>query len=185
MLALLQKSFVGTWKELKTANALVTEKISDALSREDFRKRNWAEQARISMRVMSFTEKTFRTFYGSKCCQPHLILFLELKNVPGGTAHLISSKYSKKIKRTVQEETTGSNQADILWIVDDNEVSKSFLWLIQVYSDKNATFLKCNALVAYPAHVLWLNLNARQRRYVTEQGHVLLGILSAGSEIWK
>lgn len=37
-----------------------------------------------------------------------------------------------------------------------------------------------NALVAHPAHVLWLNVTERRKRYLADYGCTLLGFLPAG-----
>lgn len=66
---------------------------------------------------------------------------------------------------------------------DDSETPELFLELIQTYSDKTATSLSCNAPVAYPVHVVRLNLNEEQKRCLIDHENTVLGFLLA--EGWK
>lgn len=101
-------------------------------------------------------------------------------------AHSISAQYSKTIKRTVCEEAMGSKRGEFLLEVDDTDILRILLGLVQIFSDKTATSLKCSALAAYPVHVVCLNLTAKQRRYSTGHGHTVLSFLPAWSrERWK
>lgn len=57
-----------------------------------------------------------------------------------------------------------------------------FLGLLQICSEKMTTSLDCNALVAHSVDVLRLNFNAKQRKYLIDHGHNLLGFLSVGGK---
>lgn len=92
-------------------------------------------------------------------------------------AHAISKKYSETIKRTVREKAMGSKKGEVLSSVDGSEIPESFLVQIQVCSDKTTTLLKSNALIAHTVHMVWLNSNAKQTRYLNDHGDTFLGIL--------
>lgn len=76
----------------------------------------------------------------------------------------------------------GLEKTEFLWNADDNERPRSFLGLLKLYSDKKATSLKQIALFACPVHVVLLNLNAKQRRYLVDHGHTLFGFFPIQSE---
>lgn len=120
-------------------------------------------------------------FYLSRCYQPHLTLFSESKDVPVEMAHSIPKKYSTKIELAARERAGTSTKDEVLRKVDDDEVPKSFLGLRQIYSDMTAACFKYNVVLAYPVHLVWLSLNAKQKRYLSAHGHTLLGFLPIGS----
>lgn len=90
--------------------------------------------------------------------------FYILDDVSVKMAQSISAKYSKMIERTAYGRVVGSEHAKLLWKIDNSEVLKPFLEQIKVYFKKKAASLFCSALVAYLFLVMWLNLNAKQRR---------------------
>lgn len=57
---------------------------------------------------------------------------------------------------------------------------KSFVELLQVYSDKTAISLRLSAIVAYPAHVERLSFRERKKRKLVDHKSTLYGILLAG-----
>lgn len=67
-----------------------------------------------------------------------------------------------------------SKKAEDLRNVDDSEIPKSLLGLIQIYSDNRAASLKCSASVEYPFHVVRLNLNAKQGMNLVDYRHSFL-----------
>lgn len=65
----------------------------------------------------------------------------------------------------------GSARKDLWWTSETGDLPRLFTCLIQNYSNKTATSLKFSALVAYGAHVVWLNFTKRRIRYMTDHGH--------------
>lgn len=57
----------------------------------------------------------------------------------------------------------------------------SFPGLIGMYSHKKAAFLKCNRLIAYPVHAVWLKSTAKPKKYLIDHRYMFLGLLPAGS----
>lgn len=102
-------------------------------------------------------------------------------DVSADIAHLDLAKYNKKIERTVPERPMGLKKGEGLWIVHDNEIPTSFLELLHKYADILTASLKCNGLVAYPVHVVWVNLNKQQRSCLTGHGKSLLDSFQVGS----
>lgn len=90
--------------------------------------------------------------------------------VPMGMAYPVSIQNNQWIEKKVCKRMMGSKSGDVLWSANDNGLPKSFLGLIQIYSDKVATSLKCNALVSYPVHAVCLNFTAKRRRYLIDHG---------------
>lgn len=74
-----------------------------------------------------------------------------------------------------------SNRSEVLWSANDSILPKSFLRLMEIYSDVTATFLEYNALVASSAHVVCLNFTVKRRRYLIDNGCTVLGFIPAGS----
>lgn len=75
----------------------------------------------------------------------------------------------------------GLKKDEALWTVDEDELPKSFLGLVRIHLIKTAFSVKCDALVAYPVHVVWLNLIAKRRKYLVDHGHTSPGFLRTGS----
>lgn len=59
------------------------------------------------------------------------------------------------------------------------QLPRSFAELTRTYSETRTTWLKFNALVTYPVHVLWLNSTGRRKKYLLTHGHALLRFFSA------
>lgn len=55
----------------------------------------------------------------------------------------------------------------------------SLAGLVQTYYNKTATSLEFNALAGYPAHMVLLSFTKREKRYLVDHGHTLLGLLPA------
>lgn len=52
---------------------------------------------------------------------------------------------------------------------------------MQIYSDKIATNLKTNAIIAHPVHSVLLNFTVSKRRYLLNNGFTLVGFLPVGT----
>lgn len=72
-------------------------------------------------------------------------------------------------------------RSEVSGTANDKGLPRSFFRLIQIYSYKAATSLKCNALVAYPIHAVWLIFTPRRRRYLIDHGYTLIGVFPAGT----
>lgn len=170
-------------KGLDDCERIVGNSNEDVLSKEGFTKEvlragsgSCISQATLYKKdvVSVLREQMWRSGSGS--------VYFSSGDVPAGTAHPVSTKFGKEIERKVRERVMRSPKSEVLWNARENEMPKSFSGLIQIYSDKTATSLKCSALVAYPVHVVWLNFTARQRRYLIDHGYTLVGFLPVGSE---
>lgn len=107
------------------------------------------------MQKLSFTKKKILNVLREHMLSTSFDSFFRSEVFSSGMAHTTSTQYSQIIERTVRERATASKEAEVLWHVDGKEVPGSFLGLLQIYSHKTATSPKCNALVAYPVHVMW------------------------------
>lgn len=85
-------------------------------------------------------------------------------DVPLELAQLVWTELNQFIERPFREKVMGSKRSKVLRILKGNELPRSFLDLMKIYSDKMAIFLKWNALVAYPIHVMWLIFPAVRSR---------------------
>lgn len=77
----------------------------------------------------------------------------------------------------------GARYSEVSGNANNNDLQRSFLTLIQIYSYKAARFLKCIALVAYSVQVVWLNFTGKRKTYFIDHGYILLGFLPAGSAV--
>lgn len=107
--------------------------------------------------------------------------FFRSKVAPVEMAHSTSTKYSKMIERIGRKVAMGSSKGEVLWSVDETEMAKPFRGLVQLQCSNTATSLRCNAAVAYPVLVVWLNSNPTQRMYLTDQRHILLSFFLVGN----
>lgn len=65
-----------------------------------------------------------------------------------------------------------------VWRNSESEnLLRSFPDLTASYSTRMARFLRFNSLVGYPAHLVWLDLTKRRRRYMIDHGQTLLRLL--------
>lgn len=80
----------------------------------------------------------------------------------------------QKLETEVRERVVKSGNCHVVWNKSSECLPNRFLGLLQLFSDKTATFLKCNSLVAYHIHAMCLNVTARQRGYIVDQGCMLI-----------
>lgn len=65
---------------------------------------------------------------------------------------------------------------------DNNDSrGKSFVVMLQLYTNKTVTYLKANAIVAYPIHAVFQSFKKQFRRYPIDQEHALVGLLLISS----
>lgn len=105
--------------------------------------------------------------------------FFRSDEVPAWMAHTISKKVQQSSKMNSSKVNRASQRAAVLWSVDCNEVSKSTLGPVKMYSDKRAASFKCNPLAVHHVHVVLLNLNTKRRKSQLDYEHVLLGFFPA------
>lgn len=72
----------------------------------------------------------------------------------------------------------GSCHIAKVWIKKSSGNVKPFVGFVQFISDKTATILKITVIVAYAVHALFLNVSARRRQFLTDNGRTLVGFLS-------
>lgn len=60
-----------------------------------------------------------------------------------------------------------------------SQLSRSSVELEQIYSEKMKASLKFYALVAYPAHVVWLKIMEKSKRHLCDQEYAVLESLPA------
>ena len=73
-----------------------------------------------------------------------------------------------------------SEEASIEWNQSRSTTPNSFIWMLQIYTDKTATTLKSQSLVGYPIHVTFLNVTIQFRRFLIDHGYTLVGFLPVG-----
>lgn len=61
----------------------------------------------------------------------------------------------------------------IIWIDNPIEENAPFVGMVQVYTNKTATILKANAIVAHTGHIVLLNSDLKFCRYLIYHGHTL------------
>lgn len=98
-------------------------------------------------------------------------------------AHPFLTEHNQLIERTVQGTVIGLKRSEFLLKARENGLPRSFLGLMQMYPYETATSLKCNALVAYPVHVMWLNFTAKRRGYSVDQGSPFLFFSTRSAEV--
>lgn len=84
-------------------------------------------------------------------------------DVPDQTRYLDDTLQSQSTQRKWQEKVMASRSGDVWWKIEPKQLVMTFAELLHIYSDKTATSLKVNALVAYPVHVASLNSMEKSR----------------------
>ena len=107
----------------------------------------------------------------------------EQENIQGPQefkTHPMSAKMFKVVEHEVKQRIMKSGNN--IWNDHSNFYPRSFVGFLQVYSDKTATTLKANAMVAYPIHVVFLNCSASFRRFLINREYTLVGFLPVAGE---
>lgn len=91
--------------------------------------------------------------------------------------HPLHSKFCENVYKNVRNHVQRSTSRNIFWNEKEGEEKLSFVGMLQVYTDKTATSLKANAVVAYPVHVVLLNFTQTFRRFLIDHGHTFVGLL--------
>lgn len=91
--------------------------------------------------------------------------------------HPFSTPWGRRIERNVPKQVMRSVNPEVLWNDNDDVLPKSFSGLKQLYSDRTATSLKRNSLIAYPFYAVQLNITAEQKMCFIEDGCTLLVFL--------
>lgn len=76
-----------------------------------------------------------------------------------------------------------SRSSEVWWKSKTKHLPRSFAELIRIYSEKMATSLKSNAIVAYPVLVVRLDSTERRRRHLVDHRYTLLGSLPGIAEL--
>lgn len=71
----------------------------------------------------------------------------------------------------------GSATRDVWWTSESGDLPMSSAGLIQTHLNMTVAPLQCNALVAYPVYVLWLNFTQSEKKCMTDHRHVLVVFL--------
>lgn len=92
--------------------------------------------------------------------------------------HPMSTLYASSIYESVRVRVMGSPGSSVFW-TNENDSSASFFFVgvLQLYSDKTATTLKANTIVAYHVHVVLLNFVEKFYLYLFDHGYTLVGLL--------
>lgn len=91
--------------------------------------------------------------------------------------HPVNTPYISDIYASLRREVMSSGDSSVRWIDDGAVMGKSFIGLVQIYTDKTVTTFKSNSLVAYPINVVFLNFKPRFRRFLIDNGYTLIGFL--------
>lgn len=75
--------------------------------------------------------------------------------------YLLQTQICDNVYKIVNQSVLHFTDAVIVWIEDPHEENVSFDGMVQVYTDKTATALKANDIIAYP--VLWYPCLLRAR----------------------
>lgn len=67
--------------------------------------------------------------------------------------------------------------SDVWWKHETNQLQRSFAGLKQIYFDMTTTSMRFSALVSSPAHLVWLKVEKRRRKYLAHYRYTLLGLL--------
>lgn len=95
--------------------------------------------------------------------------------------HLVAALHAQDGDSRVQGGMIGPARRKMRWNSKSEDLPRVYAGLIQTCSDTEATSPKLSALVAYRAHVMWLNFTQKERLYMTEHGHTLLRVLPFGA----
>lgn len=107
----------------------------------------------------------------------------QIPDVPSATpGHPMETGHFKDVIEGIRSDVMKSKGQNGAWWNDsDKNFPRSFVGLVQLYSDKTATTLKANALVAYPIHAVLLNFSLTHRRFLIDNGYTIVGFLPVGA----
>lgn len=71
----------------------------------------------------------------------------------------------------------GSRDSGHTGIENSDWNTKSLVGFVYLFSEKMMTTLQSRALVAYPVHPILLNMSARRRKWLFDNGYTLVGFL--------
>ena len=94
-------------------------------------------------------------------------------------AHPMSGDLANTIVDEVISEIMGSTDPGVTW-----DERKSFMCMLQVYSDKSHMSLSTKAHVFYPLHIAVLNLDSELKDATVRSGETVVAYLSTSSK-WK
>lgn len=97
----------------------------------------------------------------------------------------MQSEYFLRLWKYIRAGVNVPGKSELMWNDYCIELSCSLYGLPNVYIAKTASTLKRNALVAYPLHVILLNLTSIFRSYVIENGYRLVRFLLVEYETVK
>lgn len=104
-------------------------------------------------------------------------VFSSLQEVSEEKAHSVGTLHEKCTVRMIEERLIASRSSEVWWNSESSQLPRSFAGLIRVYFSNAAKFLKFNADIGYPAHVMRLHFMERMIGYVPSQGYTVLGFL--------
>lgn len=96
--------------------------------------------------------------------------------------HPMETPFFRRVVADIQRDVKSRSDCGVYWTDLDDPKPTSFVGLVQIYSDKTATTLKANALIAYPIHAVLLNCSLRHRRYLIDNGYTLVVFLPVGTD---
>lgn len=95
-------------------------------------------------------------------------------------SHPLHSEFFAELYMSIRSHIMGSANSKIQWNQSRDSMPKSFIGMLQIYTDKTATTLKSQSLVGYPIHVTFLNVSVQLRRFLIDHGYTLVGFLPVG-----
>ena len=93
------------------------------------------------------------------------------------SSHPMLSKLGKEGIPAVINEIMCNVEPETLWCTDENNGGRSFVGMLQLYSDKSRTTLKESAFQFYPFHVTLLNFSDEYKRQCILSGLSLVAFL--------
>lgn len=70
-----------------------------------------------------------------------------------------------------------SGDGSVFWNYTDNGFPRSFVGLVQIFSDKTATMLKSSAYFAYKIYIFLLNTSPQKREWLINDGFTIFVFL--------
>lgn len=138
----------------------------------EFKERSCGDRTRVLTRAHSFTKKDILNALRWQTSATAAAFFVYIQRRSSWEDVLYFNRLLQDDRTNSFRKRIGVEKRDeFLWSVDANEAPESIRGLIQMFSGETAASSKCDVLAAYPAHVVWLSLNAKQERSLFAHGH--------------
>lgn len=89
----------------------------------------------------------------------------------------MNTSYFSKFNEKIRERVLQHSSEYVFWDENSPDYPRSFVELVEWFSDKPSSALKRSAVVLYPVHAVLLNFNDSYKRWLVQNGYSLVAFL--------